>query len=144
MSHAHQSIDVGAPLEVAFRVISDFQRYPEFLNHIRSVQVESAGTGEAVVSFSLNVIKPVAYTIRAVAHAPDRLSWTLIRGDNMAENTGEWKLTPLPDGKTHIDYDIVLKLSALVPHAITTMLAGQFLPEMLEMFKRRIETSVSA
>ncbi len=139
MPWAERSIEIDAPPESVWEVITDFESYPEFLSDMRSVRVASRSERGATVRFELDLIKRVRYTLAFEADPPRRLAWSLVRGDFMRRNEGSWELQELEGGRTRATYRIALALGAIVPSSITTRLAAERLPETLEAFKRRIE-----
>ena len=70
---------------------------------------------------------------------PERMDWTLVKGDFMKRNEGGWRLEALDGGRTRATYRIALALGAIVPESITNRLAAEQLPSTLEAFKSRIE-----
>lgn len=140
MTEAAADIVIAAPIDRVFDVIADYERYPEFLPEIKSVQVESRVDEVATVTFELELIMRLSYTLRLVAERPSRLRWTLERGKMMTENNGGWDLAPTQDGHTKAIYSLELKLKGLVPRSVSTRLAGQTLPQTLQRFKARAES----
>lgn len=146
MAEAVRNITVNVPIEKFWAVINDFKSYPEFLPEIRKVNVSDAGGGKTDVAYTielalpvLNVTKSINYTLRMVPEAPSRLSWTLVKGD-MKENRGSWKLEAEGEGKTKATYTLEIGVGLLIPKVVTTVLAEQQLPTMLERFKKRAES----
>jgi ribosome-associated toxin RatA of RatAB toxin-antitoxin module len=141
MPEAIRSVEVDVPPEFFFTVVTDFERYPEFVTTMKGVRVLRRGTDDLDVEFQLELIKSIRYTLRLKTAPPSRVEWTLLQGDLMKENTGGWTLTPGGrDGTTRATYRVNLALKGLVPRYITNKLVEVQLPEMLEQFKRRAET----
>ncbi len=145
MSEATRSITINVPTDKFWAVINDFKSYPEFLPEIRKIAVADAGGGKSDVSYTielalpvLNVTKTINYTLRMVPEPMKRLSWTLVKGD-MKENRGAWVIEPQGDGKTKATYSLEIGVGLLIPKVVTTVLAEQQLPTMLERFKQRAE-----
>ena len=92
MSQATASIDIQAPLKTVYEVISDFEAYPEFLSETKQVVVEKKSGKQARVSFTLQLIKKINYTLDIKLNPPHGLSWSLVQGDIMKSNTGHWKI----------------------------------------------------
>lgn len=141
MAGASQSIIINATPKKVFGVVSDFESYPEYLPETRGVTVEARKGTTAVVSFTINVIKTIQYTLKFKLEAPKRLSWVLVRADLFKTNKGSWVLEPLDGGKsTKATYSIEVDFGLLVPGAITKMLVGSNLPKMMARIKERAES----
>ncbi|MCE9624503.1 MAG: SRPBCC family protein [Deltaproteobacteria bacterium] len=139
MSHATASIEIEAPIKKVFEVISDFESYPDFLNETREVVVEKKSGKGARVTFTINLIKKIRYTLDIKLNPPSGLSWTLVEGDLMKANNGGWKLSEVKKGITQAVYEIDMDLGSMVPKAISNKLIGTNLPTMMKQFKERAE-----
>src|SRR5262245_43010582 len=134
MPIAEHEVVIDAPIERVFSIITDYERYPEFLPEMKEVRVLSRHDGVAVVRFELELIIRVSYTLRLVECAPTGLSWTLEDAKMLAENNGGWRLTKEGD-KTRAVYSLEIKLRGLIPKSVSTRLLGTTLPQTLERFK---------
>jgi ribosome-associated toxin RatA of RatAB toxin-antitoxin module len=139
MAKTAKSIVIRASPEKVFEVISDFEKYPEFLPEVKKVKVESGQGNVKDVTYTIDIkAKLISYTLRHTAKPPGELSWTMVRGEVMKGNDGAWILRAVPEG-TEATYQIDLRLGALVPSMVERKLAEQSLPGLLENFKKRIE-----
>lgn len=139
MSATHISIEIDAPIQTVFEVVSDFEAYPEFLRDMRAVQIDKRGKDSLRATFTVSIIKKIRYTLEIALQAPLEISWKLVEGDMMKANTGGWKFEPLGKGKTKAHYQIEVSFGGLVPQSITDKLVGSNLPGMMQQFKERIE-----
>jgi ribosome-associated toxin RatA of RatAB toxin-antitoxin module len=140
MAKAERSIVIHAPPEKVFAVITDYEKYPEFLPEVKKVKVEFGAGNVKEVSYTVDIkAKVITYTLKHTARPPDELAWTMVRGEMMKGNDGAWSLKPVPEG-TEATYKIDLKLGALVPSMVERLLAEQSLPGLLANFKKRIES----
>ena len=140
MAKAERSIVINAPLEKVFAVITDYEKYPEFLPEVKKAKVEFGSGNVKEVTYTVDIkAKVITYTLKHTARPPDELAWTLVRGEIMKGNDGAWILKAVPEG-TEATYKIDLKLGALVPSMVERMLAEQSLPGLLANFKKRIES----
>ena len=138
MAHASKTIVVNVTPEQFFDVITDYQKYPEFLPEVKKTTVNGIPP-DAEVTYTIDIkAKTITYTVKMQAARPRELAWNMIRGEMMKENKGTWRLKPMATG-TEVTYDIDLKLGALVPGFIEKALAEQSLPTMLANFKNRAE-----
>ncbi len=138
MPRAEEQVLIDAPIEKVFSIITDYERYPEFLSDMKEVVVVSRHDGVAVVRFELELIMRVSYTLRLVEDAPRGVSWTLEDAKMLAENTGGWTLVE-EGGRTRATYALEVKLRGLIPKSVSTRLLGTTLPQTLQQFKARAE-----
>ena len=141
MAQASRSVTVNVPPEKLFEVITDYEKYPEFLPEVKKVKVEFGAGNVKEVSYTVDIkAKVITYTLKHTARPPDELAWTMVRGEMMKGNDGTWMLKPgAQAGTTEATYTIDLKLSSLVPGFIEKALAEQSLPGLLANFKARAE-----
>lgn len=148
MPSAQGTIGIAAsPLSVR-AVITDFSKYPEFVPEVVEATVLRAvgasNQEEWTVHFALRVVRPVRYTLRLWSE-PERVDgtlivrWELVEGSVLRANAGSWTLTPGPAGTT-ATYDVSLELALFVPKSLIKLLAGTNLPQVLDAFRRRVES----
>ena len=142
MAEAERCIEVLAPPETVFAVITDYASYPDFLPEIESATVLSRSPGFARVRFVLRVVKTVCYTLDLVEEAPTSVRWTLREGD-LRQNAGSWSLEAVQGG-TRATYSVQVEVGMFVPGAIVSRLVGETLPATLEAFRTRAETRSDA
>jgi ribosome-associated toxin RatA of RatAB toxin-antitoxin module len=144
MAKTERSVVIRASPEKVFEVISDFEKYPEFLPEVKKVKIESAQGDVKEVTYTIvTPSKLISYTLRHTPKPPHELSWTMVRGEVMKGNDGAWVLKPVAEG-TEATYKIDLRLGALVPSMVERKLAEQSLPALLANFKKRIEGMTQA
>lgn len=139
MAGAEHTMDVNAPPAVLFDIITDYERYPEFLDGFKSAKVLERGEGYAIARFTLDLIKTVHYTIRLTEKKPDSVSWTLVESNLLKVNNGGWTLVELPGGRTRVTYRLEVGIGRFVPKMITDRLSGSTLPVTMKAFKERAE-----
>ena len=49
------------------------------------------------------------------SEAPDKLAWTMVKGDIQRSIDGAFKFRPLSDGGTHVQYDLAIELVVPLP-----------------------------
>jgi len=140
MAGASRSIVFNAPVEKCFAVISDYERYPEFLPEVRKIKTANRRGVEVDVHYEAEVVKVIKYAVHMKEEKPTRVSWTFIDGEFMKDNKGGWVLESRPEGKTHATYNIEVQVGLLVPKTIINVLVDTQLPKLLENFKKRIES----
>lgn len=140
MAQASKSIVIDVPPEKFFDVVTDYEKYAEFLPEVKKVKVEAGQGAIKEVTYTVDIkAKVINYTLKHTADRPSRVTWTMIKGEMMKGNDGSWTLKPSANGGTEATYAIDLRLSALVPGFIEKALAEQQLPGMLANFKARAE-----
>ena len=140
MPGASRSIVFNAPLEKCFEVISDYERYPEFLPEVRKIRTSNRKGNEVDVQYDAEVVKVIKYTVHMREEKPTRVSWTFIDGEFMKDNRGGWVLEDGGNGTTKATYNIEVTVGPLVPKTILNALVDSQLPKLLENFKKRIES----
>ncbi|RKH53582.1 SRPBCC family protein [Corallococcus interemptor] len=140
MAGATRTITINAPVEKVFDIITNYDRYAEFLPEVKKVSTSQRQGNTVQVHYEVDVVKRIRYTIRVTEERPKRMSWTFVEGEVMKDNKGSWTLEPEGEGKTRATYNVEMALGALIPKAIINTLTETQLPKMLEAFKRRAET----
>jgi ribosome-associated toxin RatA of RatAB toxin-antitoxin module len=141
MPGASRSIVINAPVEKVFQVVTDYERYAEFLPEVKEVRTSNRKGNVVDVHYKVDVVKTIKYSIRATEEPPKKMSWTFIEGEMMRDNKGSWQLEPEGEGKTKATYTVEMALGPLVPKAIVNALVDTSLPKMLEAFKKRAESA---
>jgi coenzyme Q-binding protein COQ10 len=139
MAGATKSITVNVPPETLFDIITQYEKYPEFLPEVKGLKVERTG-GQVICHYEVDLkIKTVKYSVKMSEQRPNRVAWSFVKGEFMKDNKGSWELKPAGEGKTEAVYNVEVSLGALVPKSIPTLLVETSLPAMLEQFKKRAE-----
>jgi coenzyme Q-binding protein COQ10 len=141
MAGATRSIVINAPIEKVFGIISDYERYPEFLKEVKRIKTSNRKGNEVDVHYEAEIVKVIKYTLHLKEEKPTKVSWTFIEGEFMKDNKGGWTLEATPDGKTKATYNIEVTVGMLVPKTIVNALVDTQLPLMLEAFKKRAESA---
>jgi len=139
MAGATRSIEINASADVLYDVITDYERYPEFLSDMESARVIRSDGEDAQVEFTLNLIKRIQYTLDLKGQKPNRLSWSLARAKMFRHNDGSWEIEELGPDRVRATYSIDIGFFVLVPRTISNRLVGSSLPATLEAFKQRAE-----
>jgi ribosome-associated toxin RatA of RatAB toxin-antitoxin module len=139
MAKVNRSIEINATPEHVFKVITDYEKYPEFLTGAKRVTAKRNGNTVDVTNEIAVVGTSIKYTLRMVEKAPHEISWSLVDGQFMKSNDGLWKLESAGEGKTRAHYSIDIGVGMLVPKSVINGLVDSGLPKMLEEFKARAE-----
>lgn len=139
MPGATRSVVFNAPIEKCFEIISDYERYPDFLPEVRKIRTSNRKGNEVDVQYEAEVVKVIKYTVHMKEEKPSRVSWSFVDGEFMKDNKGGWVLEDLGNGTTKGTYSIEVTVGPLVPKTILNALVDSQLPKLLENFKKRIE-----
>ena len=140
MPAAERTIIINTPVSVLYKVITDYEKYPEFLQEVSNVEIVSR-TGNIVrAKYTVKLIKTISYVIDLTENENASVKWNLVESSIMKSNVGGWTLKDLGDGRTEATYglDVVVK-GLFVPGSIRTKLTEGTLPSTLEAFKKRAE-----
>jgi len=140
MAGAQRTITINAPVEKCWSVISDYERYPEFLPEVKKIRTLNRRGAEVDVQYEAEVVKVIKYTVHMKEEGPKKLSWSFIDGEFMKDNKGGWVLEDAGNGTTKATYNIAVEVGMLVPKTIVNALVDTQLPKLLENFKKRIES----
>jgi len=126
-----------APIETIYRVLTDYESYPEFVDGCSSVEVLGQDEEEARVKFGLNLIKKFNYILILKQSRPTEITWSFESGDIFKKNQGSWVLNDLGDGKTEVEYTLEVEIKGFAPKSIVTSLTQKNLPAMLKSYHER-------
>ena len=141
MAGASRSIVINAPVEKVFDVVTNYERYPDFLPEVKEVRAANRKGSEVDLHYKVDlVVKTIRYSIHVKEERPLRMSWTFLDGEVMKDNKGGWVLEDAGGGKTKATYSVEVTVGALVPKSILNTLVDSSLPKMLDAFKKRAET----
>ncbi len=142
MPSAKVEVVVDVPPEKLWDVITDWERYPEFLPELKDVTIHRSGPDGYEISYEVSLIKRIRYKLRFAADAPRGLTWELVESNLLQKNSGAWTLRPEgpAGGATRATYEVDLEVGQYVPRAILTKLITVSLPRMLAQFKERAES----
>lgn len=141
MAGATRSIVIAAPMDKVFSIITDYERYSEFLPEVKRIRTANRRGNEVDVQYEASIVKTIKYTLRLKEEGPSKVSWSFIEGEFMKDNKGGWLLEDAGNGQTKATYSIEVALGALVPKTVVTALIDTQLPKMLEAFKKRAESA---
>ena len=123
--------------EQFYAVITDFERYPEFLSEVKACRVLRAEGARKLVEFEVAVVKSFTYRLWMEEAAPLKLSWTLESGDLFKTSEGSWTLENR-GGDTRATYAVDASFKMLVPGLVTKALVNVNLPGMMKAYRERV------
>ncbi len=140
MTAVQESIVIDASPERVYKVITQFEEYPEFLPEVEAVEAQCLGDDHWQATQTIRVIKKLVYTVELTGVPYKELRWHLISEEGLlTTNSGSWELTELPDGQTRANYTLDIVIRGFVPPSLQSSLTAASLPAMLKRFKKRVE-----
>ncbi|WPU63908.1 type II toxin-antitoxin system RatA family toxin [Peredibacter starrii] len=138
MARAERTEIFDVPADKFYQAIVDYKNYPQFVDGMKSVEVKSESADGATVTFNLNLIKEISYTIKLANKPHSEVSWSLVSGDMMKINNGKWTLKDL-GGKTEVTYSLEVELKGFMPGLgmIEKTLVNTNLPLNMKAFAKR-------
>lgn len=139
MSAASTTETFPCSLDQFFAVISDYEKYPQFLNEVKQCQVIETKGNKKLVEFQVNVIKSFRYRLWLTEEKPNKINWTLDSGDLFKTSVGSWELTDRA-GKTEAKYSVDATFKVFVPGPVAKALVSVNLPNMMKAYQERVKT----
>lgn len=124
-------------VEEFFKIISDYEKYPEILQEVKDCKVIEDKGNKKLVEFKVNVIKQFSYRMWITEEPPNKMSWVFDSGDIFKASTGYWHLED-EAGKTRATYEVDAKFKVFVPGPISKALVNVNLPNMMSSYKKRV------
>jgi uncharacterized protein YndB with AHSA1/START domain len=116
---ATETITIAAPPEKVWEIATDIERYPIWTHDVKDVVVTSRDDDgrPSEVEFRTSALgRSTHYTLAYdYSKAPNTLSWSMIKGDIQRSIDGAFIFEPLPDGGTHVQYDLAIELVVPLP-----------------------------
>lgn len=116
---ASLTISIDAPLEKCYQIATDFERYPEWARDVKEAIVRARDDNGQVtqVEFRTSALGRSTHYVLAYDYtgAPQRLAWTIVRGDIMRAIDGAFNFRPTDTGGTELTYDLAIELVVPLP-----------------------------
>lgn len=123
--------------EEFFKIISDYEKYPEFLQEVKQIKVLKTEGNRKLVEYNVSVIKSFKYTMWMTESAPNSITWEFAGGDVFKTSLGSWKLED-EAGKCRATYNVEASFSMFVPSPIANALVSVNLPGMMSAYHKRV------
>jgi ribosome-associated toxin RatA of RatAB toxin-antitoxin module len=136
-----RTIEVDAPPERCFALMTDYERMPSWQGALKAVRVlerDEQGRG-SVVEYEVDArLKVVRYRLRQVYDEPHRLASEYLGGD-FRGFSGEWRFQPAGDGRTHVELDLSIDPGRFVPGPVRGAIADTVMKRALRDLKQEAE-----
>lgn len=123
--------------EEFFKIISDYEKYPEFLPEVKAMRILEDNNGKKRVEYTVSVLKSFVYEMWMSEEAPDKLEWELAGGDLFKASSGSWHLEDQA-GKTKATYEVSADFKMFVPGPVAKTLISVNLPNMMSAYHKRV------
>lgn len=138
MASAQTTEVFNCSVDQFFKIISDYEKYPEFLKEVTNTKVLQANGAKKLVEFEVSVIKSFKYNLWLNESAPSEVSWQLESGDMFKTSVGSWKLKE-EAGKCRATYQLDATFNMFVPGPIAKALVSVNLPAMMSSYHKRVQ-----
>src|SRR6516225_8782214 len=78
--------------EQFYKIITDYEKYPEFLSEVKSCKVLKTEGNKKLVEYKVSVIKSFTYNLWMTETVPTSVTWEFASGDIFKTSKGFWKL----------------------------------------------------
>lgn len=120
-----------------FSIVSDYEKYPEFLSEITSCKILQEQDNRKLVEYEVNVIKKFKYTLWMTEVRPNKITWEFAGGDLFKISNGSWELEE-EAGKTRATYKVEATFKTFVPGPVAKALISVNLPNMMSSYHKRV------
>jgi ribosome-associated toxin RatA of RatAB toxin-antitoxin module len=136
-----RTIEVDAPPERCFALLTDYERIPSWQGAVKSIRVlerDERGRG-SVVEYEVDAkLKTVRYRLRQVYDEPHRLASEYLGGD-FREFSGEWRFEAAGEDRTHVELDLRIDPGRFVPGPVRGAISDAVMKRALRDLKREAE-----
>ncbi len=133
---------VDAPAHTVMQVITDFERYPDWAQNVKAVEVRERDLEGRPIQVWYRVdawIMDITYVL-AYEYEENRLTWSLVEGDQLEALTGEYLLREEEGTRTRVRYTLDVDVAFPLPGFLKQRAARLILETGLGDLKRRAET----
>ena len=131
-----KKFDVSA--DQYYQVITQYEKYSEFVDGMKRVTVERAGD-KIIGHYELSMMsKDMSYDLSIFENPKDKIvSWTLLKSDFFKVNNGKWTIQALGDHQCQVRYSLEVDFNFSVPGFLLRGLVKGTLPTMMNSFYER-------
>lgn len=140
--HGTSTIDVDATAEELFDIVTDLERFPEWLTDVKEVEVlgEDGDGRPAASRMRVDVtIKEVEYVLDYEYDYPNQVSWTSRPGGDVKSIEGSYTFEINDDGGTTVTYELAIDPGFPVPGFLLKRAAKHITAAALGGLKQRAE-----
>ncbi len=120
-----------------YKIITDYEKYPEFLSEVKSCKILKTEGPRKLVEFQVQLMKTFKYTLWMTEVENSSVDWEFVSGDLFKTNSGSWKLQE-DGGKCRATYSLDVTFTMFVPGPIANTLVNVNLPNMISSYHQRV------
>lgn len=138
MSNSATTTEVfNCKVEEFYKIISDYEHYPDFLSEVKKCKVLKTDGARKLVEFQVFMVKSFTYNLWLTESPTTEISWTLESGNLFKVSQGFWRLAD-EAGKTRATYSVEAQFKVFVPGPIARALVNVNLPNMMSSYRKRV------
>ncbi len=137
MASAETKETFPCSVEQFYSIITDYEKYPEFLDEVQGCRVIESNDNKKLVEFDVKVIKDFSYRLWITEEPENRIHWVFDSGDLFKVSNGSWDLKDI-GGKVEASYAVDAKFKVFVPGPIAKTLVKVNLPNMMKNYHNRV------
>ncbi|MDZ4660679.1 MAG: SRPBCC family protein [Pseudomonadota bacterium] len=138
MASAQTSQVFNCTVEEFYKIISDYEKYPEFLNEVKTCQVIREEGAKKLVEYNISLIKTFSYSLWMSEEPFKKISWMFASGDIFKTMSGYWELAE-EAGLTRATYFLDASFGLFVPGPIAKGIVNANLPNMISAYQKRVK-----
>lgn len=139
MASAQTSEVFNCTVEQFYKIVSDYEKYPEFLSEVKVCRILRNDGAKKLVEYEVNVMKTFKYTLAMTEVVNKEIRWEFAGGDIFKTSIGSWKLSD-EGGKCRAEYSVEATFNLFVPGPIAKALVNVNLPNMISSYHKRVSS----
>lgn len=144
-NQATERMVVSASPKRCFAVVSDPERYPDWIADIKEAVVnerDSEGRPTSVTFRAAAFGRSTSYTLAYdYSGAPSTVSWKLTEGDITTRLDGVYVFEPTEDDRTEVTYHLEVELRVPIPGFIKLRAQNRIMTTALRELKAQVESA---
>lgn len=124
--------------EEFYKIVSDYEKYSEFLSEVKSCKVIKTENARKLVEYTVNVLKDFKYRLWMTEEPIKKVSWVFDSGDLFKVSNGYWEIAD-EGGRARATYYVEAKFNLFVPGPIAKALVNVNLPNMVSSYHKRVK-----
>ena len=142
MAQAEQEKTYDISAEKYFKAVSDYEKYPEFVDGMKKVKAERGADGSVTAQYDLSMMsKDMSYKLKINENqAAGTVNWSLLSSEFFKVNNGAWKIESLGPNQCKVTYSLEVEFSFSVPGFILKGIVKGTLPSMMNSFYERAKS----
>jgi hypothetical protein len=142
MNWAEHTVEIGAPMDICFAAITDYETFPSWQGAVVDVEVldwDDEGRGKRVRLFVDAKVRKVNYTLDYRYDEPERIEWDFVEGNGINDADGHYLFEDLGGDRTRATYKLGLEVGIPLPGPVARRAHKSTLKGSVEDLKREAE-----